>query len=535
MRHCALFCWCVGAVLLAGRAPARAADGPADTFTRAEPFAFGVEYLVPGLARTYAATGATWGKNQPAGFDWDSIEPDPPVGGKHTYRWSYTDRLIREYQDAGFCNFHIYTQVRNRWAGTMPALEVGGHASLPPKPAVLHDYAAYLRALVERYGGRGPNAMPGLRWPIHYWEVEAEWSTFWHGSVPQYLELLRLAHKTIKQADPQAKVVLQGILLMGVFDGDPDEQELQRRLHEPFLGPARRRYLRDVGELLKHPELFDAVEFHSLGDWTEIAATARYLRAQMAGSGYQKPLWVGDINFTLNPMIWWNKPYYPYRPEQRAGIVKWIEALKSGKDPAHDEALRWFRAEQASFTAKKLISALGCGLAGANVGNLEDWPQLAILHGVTGTGGFCGLIDTKGFDPAGKLPLFERPRVPGDPRPAYWTLKLLTGRLGPYSRVTKLSLGRGVLAYRFSAPFQAGRAPASTVALWYDDARGDLPGDPPAQVPVSLATAAERARLVPMVTAIGKQEPAERPAVVRAGRISLSLGKTPVMIEEYTQ
>ena len=504
-----------------------------EAFVRSEPFGFGIEYMVPGLAGLYAATGATWAKAAPAGFDWGSIEPKAPIKGKHTYNWILPDTIIREYQQAGFRHFHIYTQARSPWASSEP-LPPLGHPAFMPKPEYLDDYAEYLRNLVERYDGDGVDDMPGLRFPIRYWEIEAEWGTFWQSSVADYLQLLRLANRTIKAADPQAKIILQGFLLMGIFDGDPNLENLEAKKADPVHGAKVRQGLADLEVVLKHGDLFDIVEFHSLGDWSEIIGTTRFLRAAMRRNGYEKPIWAGDINFTVSPMLWWGRPYYPYAAEQKPEIEKWIRAMKNDSDPHHAEALRWFRAEQASFVAKKLVCCFGEGLAGANMGNLEDWPFLSVLPNISGTGGFCGLTDILRIGPpADGLPKIAGPRIPGMPRPAYWTLKLLIEKLSPYLASTRLDLGKGVYAYRCHMPSRPSYQPGSVVVLWVDDGKGRLPGDSRPQQRVSLATAAAGVRLQRIVTELGQEVPPPPvPVPVRDGCVSLTLDDVPVLLEE---
>lgn len=429
-------------------------------------FALGIEYMVPGLARAYAPMGVEWAKAQPEGFSWGDIEPSPPEHGRHRYRWDWPDALIREYQAAGFRNLQIYVQCRNSWASVRP-LPVGGHASQPIQPRFLKDYAAFVRAMVERYDGDGRDDMPGLLYPVRYWEIEAEWGTFWPASAREYVGLLKVARDAALQADPHAKIILQGFLFWSFFDGNPGDAEVQRRIAAG--GSKTRRVLEDVRELLAHPELFDAAEFHSLSDYTEIAATARFLRAEMLRRGYQKPIWVGDANASLNPMVWWGKANYPYVQSQVPKIVEWIGALKDPHNSRHGQAEAWFRKEQAAFTAKKVVCAWGEGLAGINVGNLEDWEQLGIIPSITGTAPYCGMMDR---------PFPRRvtdARVPGKPRPVYYTLALLRRILGGAAKGVPVSLGSHVTAYRF---FVGGEGPHSVLVAWYEDGVGRLPGDP---------------------------------------------------------
>ena len=79
----------------------------------------------------------------------------------------------------------------------------------------------------------------------------------------------------------------------------------------------------------------------------------------MGKLGIHKPIWVGDVNLSLNPLIWWSTPNYPHSRSQLQRIRQWLGALKNKNDPRHVEALRWFRAEQACFTAKKIVCAMG--------------------------------------------------------------------------------------------------------------------------------------------------------------------------------
>jgi hypothetical protein len=101
----------------------------------------------------------------------------------------------------------------------------------------MEDYKAYLRALVQRYDTNHPDHAPGLRYPVEYWEIEAEWGTgFWQGSLEEYLELLRVAYSTIKQANPRAKVILIGSSWQECL-----RDILIRRIFPPPWRPCRHR------------------------------------------------------------------------------------------------------------------------------------------------------------------------------------------------------------------------------------------------------------------------------------------------------
>ncbi len=434
-------------------------------------FAIGVEYMVPGFAEVYAKTGVRWAKPMGMGFSWGDIEPEPPVAGKHKYRWTDTDRLILEYQRAGFRHFHIYVKSMNRWASSKPLKPIGGGSSLP-KPEYMEDYKAYLRALVQRYDTNHPDHAPGLLYPIEYWEIEAEWGTgFWQGSLAEYLQLLRIAYPTVKQANPRAKVILIGFFLAGLFEGHPDPKEIPATL--AAMPPQRRRtterYLAEMRQLLAHPELFDVVEFHSLSDWSEISGMARFLRQTMQQYGYEKPIWVGDVNYTASPMMFWGAPVPPYTEAQKSAIQTTLTALAQSRHPKHAEAIAWLRAEQAKGLVKKVVLAMAEGLAGINIGNMKDEGLFGIVPTITGTAAFQGLVESTGI-----------PAKPAAPRPAYRALCLVVQKLGDFSDVKPLDLGRGVYAYKFIVRDRP------VYVLWYDDGRRYLPGDPEPSTTVRL-------------------------------------------------
>lgn len=91
----------------------------------------------------------------------------------------------------------------------------GGILTLARSP---RPYAAFAKALVQRYGHRGSfwRANPQVpKVPITMWQVwnEPNIPAFWPPQpyYSRYVALLRAAHVAIKAADPRAKVVLAGL------------------------------------------------------------------------------------------------------------------------------------------------------------------------------------------------------------------------------------------------------------------------------------------------------------------------------------
>jgi hypothetical protein len=496
------------ALLAAGLSGAQASPPPRG------PFALGVEYMAAGMADIYARTGVTWAKAMGSGFTWGEIEPRPPVHGRHTYVWTHPDRLILEYQRAGFRHFQLYVRCLNPWASSRPIKPIGG-GSWPPKPEYLPDYRAFLRALVRRYDPASPEHAPGLLYPVEHFEIEAEWGTgFWQGTLAEYLDLLRVAYPTIKAANPRASVILQGFFLAGVFEERPDPSQLPSAL--AALPAARRqvtrRYLDDIRALLRHPELFDIVEFHSLSDWSEIPGMARFLRQTMRECGYEKPIWVGDVNYTASPLVFWGIPVPPYTASQKPEIDRTLRALSHPGGEDHARAMAWFRREQARGLVKKAVLAMAEGLAGINLGNLTDWGILALAPGITGTAAFHGMIDTADIPPR-----------PGRPRPAYEALSLVSRTLGAFSSVRRLPAAQGIHAYEFAV---RGRR---VVCVWYDDGRRYLPWDREPQTVAQIGLPNGRYSVV--ATPVGGGSAPVRTVVATGGRVTLDIDATPVFLE----
>jgi len=91
----------------------------------------------------------------------------------------------------------------------------GGTVRIPRTPG---PYAAFAKALVQRYGARGSfwtHDPYGAKVPIEMWQIwnEPNILAFWPKPpyYARYLALLRAAHAAIKAADPTAKVVLAGL------------------------------------------------------------------------------------------------------------------------------------------------------------------------------------------------------------------------------------------------------------------------------------------------------------------------------------
>ncbi len=207
LRHLALALLCAGALLV----PAATAGASApDDF-------FGVVWDRGITEANGLDKQAQWNQMGESGvetvrtvFHWDTTQPKVDE-----LNWTEPDRLVglAATQDISLLPVVLGTP---DWASDTPGL----YGSTPRDP---RDYAAFMRALVERYGPAGAfwDERPELpRRPVRTWQIWNEphlrfhWETegrrpgAWAG---EYARLLRAAYPAVKQADRGATVVLAGL------------------------------------------------------------------------------------------------------------------------------------------------------------------------------------------------------------------------------------------------------------------------------------------------------------------------------------
>ena len=124
--------------------------------------------------------------------------------------FSALDRIMG---DAAQNGMHVIPVVLRApaWARIDPAQQ----ASPPKNPA---DYAAFMRLLIARYGPSGSfwsehPEIPAA--PQHAWQIwnEPNITKYWQAPTyaKGYVQLLKVAHAAIKQADPASTVIMAGL------------------------------------------------------------------------------------------------------------------------------------------------------------------------------------------------------------------------------------------------------------------------------------------------------------------------------------
>jgi hypothetical protein len=296
-----------------------------------------------------------------------------------------------------------------------------------------------------------------------------------------------------------------------------------------------RRSLDEVRTILAACDAYDIVDFHSLGDYVEIPATAAWIREELSVAGCEdRPIAVGDA-FPMPVLIGFDVlPFYPVTEETRDAARALLLAAANDKDAQYAEALAWLRAETAKGIVRKVVVSAGEGLAGINVGIQEDWksniPSVdSHLVNSLGSSIFLGLRDTTTTEdmPGGELPYYGEDlglaRTAQGERPAFAALRLALEKIAGFSEVERLNTTPGSWAYRFETPS------GLVWVAWYDDGLLRLPGAVENTLEVELPIEGDSATVTTVPTA--GTTPEVTTLDTDDGVLRLMLNATPVFVE----
>jgi polysaccharide biosynthesis protein PslG len=205
---------------------------------------------------------------------WGSVQPGPDA----PYDWSHYDPVVRSAADNGI---RVLATVYSTpsWAAAS--------SETPPLGPLRAAFADFVRAAVERYGAGGTfwAEHPEVQeLPITDWQAwnEPNFAHFWKPDpdAAQYLELLREFSSVIRDADPEARIMLGGL-----FPTPADGIALERFLTALYEDGAR--------------PLFDAVALHPYAR-TPADALARVQQAREIMRRFgdtDKPIWITEVGW----------------------------------------------------------------------------------------------------------------------------------------------------------------------------------------------------------------------------------------------
>jgi hypothetical protein len=287
---------------------------------------------------------------------WNVAEPEPPEGGRHSYRWDRFDREVAAYARHGLRWLPI-VDYSTAWSG-----EIAG--DFFSAPARVGDYAAYAGALAGRYGEGGSfwrehPQLPELA--VTRFEIwnEPNAELFWHPTeraAERYAELYLAARVAIRRADPSARVLVGGLAPGNANVHDEDDFVARMVRHRPDLvgaidaiaihpyaatadGVIAR--IRDFRQTLERLDLGQVpLEITEVG-WTTTATSERHRAEALRQLAEQLPR--SDCNIaSFIPHTWLTAERDPNNPEDWFGIYN-ADATPKPSGSAYITAVRHTR------------------------------------------------------------------------------------------------------------------------------------------------------------------------------------------------
>jgi len=356
---------------------------------------------------------------------------------------------------------------------------------------MMDHFVAFAGALTERYDGDGIDDWEGLKYPLRVHHIVEEWPG--PGlNAKTYLGYLARLSPAIKQADPNAKVMIPGLYMpnwgrvYAYLDGyidDPDagilsgvrytKAELLAMDHITF---GKRAY----EAILNHGrDYFDLVDVHLYTEKeTFYEGEIEYVKGTMAKLGYQKPIWCVEGGG-------------PFRNSEAAP-----------DDPQGDPLFGTTNEKEvAEYVVKFHAMSAAAGLERQHWG-IGGQPQ----HGYwTGPWNIMGLLE----------------KVTQRKRPAYYTYRLMREKLRDFKigNVADLRLGC-IRVFEFVTPNGA------VYVAW------DVDGTDAARTTDLSAVLGEReVILTPIVTQLKPDDTPIVPEARRRASTAVPLSITPVFIE----
>ncbi len=359
--------------------------------------------------------------NYGARFTWMSIPWDAIEPVKGTFSWKRADAIVLAVQKCGFdIGFHILSRHAGGWA-TLPTPNIPNkaNASMPPKD--MNEYYNFVFQLASHYKG------VVSRYSI---ENEAHSSSNWPSSPESYFQMLAVAYRAIKAADPNAFVedaalsssglgvlvandMLKAGNTQGAVDflhryfatfaprqggGEPIVVAKAEDLQNLIAQPEVQRLLQWAPLLFANHDYYDIEQLHYFGPWDDLPVVMDWVHSQLKAQGADKPLDLWEMGYAWTDVN-------TFDPQAQARDLPKFLATSMGEGA--ERTVSWLFTDIA-FTAE----------------------------------GHPGLISNQG------------------PRPAAQSFEVTCEKLNGTTSSTRLNLGPDVWGYRFD------KSSGSVYAVW---------------------------------------------------------------------
>jgi len=472
-----------------------------------------------------ALTGIKIPAIKPFGLEWGTMQ----ARETDDINFEELDRIVRAYQDRGHTKIMIALKSHSSWASVDCCLP--GSSNPSPKPKYMDLYEEWIKKTVERYDMDGNDDMDDLRWPVRYFEIGSEFSSYEPEPVTDYIAMLKRAYDAAHSAYSDVIVAHAAFLTTPVnLDLAPGSTD-----YESAWSNTKHRdtnhLLDDIRVVLDNYALFDVVNLHNLGSPYELEFQKRWLDYEMDQRGYSKPYKPYIVSDTLpTPYIAWGPATRcvnsifglglmvpPAVEADRCNIAAMFQKLVNKDEPT----LAWARGHIAADMVQKAVIASEQGFDYINLSFTNDLSFPVDLTSPLSQAG--GGLSAWG----GAINIGQYNAVVDKFHPLFYALKQMMEHFNSFTSLQRVT---GTLANDQARIYKVNVNSGNFWIAWLDPQRALLPGDDPS-LEVTLQVGDSIARSESVITAIGQEAGKVKPvSVTPAGVATLQLTHTPIYI-----
>ncbi|MEK6973319.1 MAG: hypothetical protein AABW72_04750 [archaeon] len=472
----------------------------------------GVEYAMPGIAKEFSKLGIKAVKYYPDAIAWDNMQPfeDSEINFK------VLDGFVTEFQEASFTDLVVALKSRSKWASK-------GLFNPTPKKEFVNAYKKWVNSVVERYDKDGIEDMPSLKYPVKYYEIGTEFSSYEPETAEEYLEMLGDAYKAAHSASDTAIVLHAAFLVTTAFKDNPSLEQYESAFNTVDTRIMKHSYS-DIKKILDKPEFFDAINFHSLGYPYETEDTIKWLNYEMEKRSYKKPVIISDT--LVNGFIGWGIAtkctgtgygilIKPAINSDRCRLATYFKNLIA----EDKEILGWTYKYHASDIVKRVIIAAEQGIELINIASTEDLDILKtqLMQASAGSTAWSGMADVT-------INIATGERAVNSLRPSFFALQQLASSIKGYSNIEKIPVydNPEIKLYKFTINNKP------LWIAWLETGKLILPEDAIPETTFALG-ASKTVKVEQMQTSSSKDTEQISP---KDGKISIKLTPYPVYVWE---
>ncbi len=489
--------------------------------------AIGIEYClldtpqsVKNKAPVYGELGIPAAKHYAEHIQWSEMQPekDKPIN------FTRLDAFIREYQRNGFSTLTVCLKPHSPWASIDPGFSklMIGLKNASPKPKYVPHYKKWIQSVVERYDHDGKDDMPGLRAPIIYLEIGSEFSTYQPEPVKEYLKTLKHAHDAAHAASKNIKVAHAAFLTTPVDFSKVKKSRDYKKIFDATPMHDTTHGINDMRAVLDHPDYFDVINIHPLGDPYEIEHIMKWLKYEMKKRKYKKDVMISD---TINTSyIAWGAATTckgdrkhlgtlipPAIEKDRCRLAAYFTKL------VHQDrkSLEWTRAFVAADHVKRTVIAAEQGIKVIHLSFTTDLPILTtpIARAGAGISAWGGMVRQNFLHR-----IVER-------YPNFYSIQQMGKQIVGYDSIERIPhQNKLVRIYKLQ------KKRKTTWICWLNTDKVILPSDRVPHQKVSLKVNSTRMLIEPVITKMKQTTPEQKRLTAKNKTLQIDLTPVPVYV-----